>query len=65
MHVQEAELEDFLFAGNAGDIAGFGKEDKELDRRSALAQLIARVGKVSDSAAKQSLVQCHFVSNKA
>ena len=45
MHIQEAELEDFLFAGNAGDISGFGKEDEELDRRSALAHLIAKVRK--------------------
>lgn len=45
MHIQEAELEDFLFAGNAGDISGFGKEDEELDRRSVLAHLIAKVRK--------------------
>ena len=45
MRVQEAELEDFLFAGNAGDISGFGKEDEELDRRSALAHRVAKVRK--------------------
>ena len=42
-YVQEAELEEFLFAGNAGDISGFGREDEELKERLAVAELIAKV----------------------
>ena len=41
--LQEAELEDFLFAGNANDITGFGREDEEQKERSAVAELIAKV----------------------
>ena len=41
--VQEAELEEFLFAGNAGDISGFGREDEEHNERLAVAELIAKV----------------------
>ncbi len=41
--LQEAELEDFLFAGNANDITGFGREDEEHNERSAVAELIAKV----------------------
>ena len=42
-YVQEAELEEFLFAGNAGDISGFGREDAEQNERLAVAELIAKV----------------------
>lgn len=41
--LQEAELEDFLFAGNANDITGFGREDEEQNERSAVAELIGKV----------------------
>ena len=41
--VQEAELEEFLFAGDAGDISGFGREDEEHNERLAVAELIAKV----------------------
>ena len=42
-YAQEAELEEFLFAGNAGDISGFGREDEEQNERLAVAELIAKV----------------------
>ena len=42
-HEQEAELEEFLFAGSAGDISGFGREDEERNERLAAAELIAKV----------------------
>ena len=41
--LQEAELEDLLFAGNANDITGFGREDEEQNERSAVAELIGKV----------------------
>ena len=42
-YLQEAELEEFLFAGKAGDISGFGREAEEQNERLAVAELIAKV----------------------
>ena len=47
--LQEAELENFLFAGNANDITGFGREEEEQNERSALADLIAKVREMAGS----------------
>ena len=47
--LQEAELESFLFAGNAHDITGFGREEEEQNERFALADLIAKVRDIAGS----------------
>ncbi|CAK0782784.1 hypothetical protein CVIRNUC_005979 [Coccomyxa viridis] len=50
---REAELEEFLFAGNAGDISGFGREDEEYNERLAVAQLIAKADAAHDREAEK------------